>query len=172
MACTLDAEIGGIDSNSYATIEEADTYHATILYSDAWDTATDDAKCRALVSATRMLDTWFDWVGTVASSEQRLLWPRDGAYGPNGYLHTTDEIPELIIWATAEQARALLLSDRSADSEVETQGLKSLTAGSVQLEFSENVKAKPIPDAVMSMASFYARPRTVSGSGTVHMYRA
>jgi hypothetical protein len=170
VACAIDATVGGDDANSYATIAEADIYHESHPYSAVWDAATSDQKCRALVTATRLLDTWFEWVGSAASSGQRLLWPRDGAYGPNGYLHLTDELPTRIVEATAELARQLLISDRTADSEIASQAITSLRAGSVALTFGQAV-AKPVPDSVMAMVSFYGVRRSGDG-GTPHLYRA
>jgi hypothetical protein len=171
MACVIVATSGSVTANSYATIAEADLYFETHPYSSVWDDASDDEKCRALVTATRLLDTWYEWNGIVSSSTQALLWPRQDAYGPNGYLHLSNEIPERIVQATAELAKALLVSDRTADSDLQTQGITSLRAGSVALTF-QNAMAKPIPDAVDALVSVYGRRRSVSGSGTVHLYRA
>lgn len=171
MACAIVATVGSETANSYGTIAEANAYFESHPYPDTWANASTDEKCRALVTATRLLDTWYEWEGVVASSSQALLWPRDAAYAPNGFLHTTDEIPERIKQATFELAKALLVSDRTADSDIESQGITSIKAGSVALTF-QNARAKPIPDAVEALVSFYGRRRTVSGSGTVHLYRA
>lgn len=180
---------GDVDANSYATLEAADDYHAGHLYADAWDDASDDRKNRALVMATRMLDTWFDWIGEVASIEQALLWPRRSVLRPNrtipgasdiwpwhslqsGLLESSAAVPTRIVEATAELARSLLVADRTADSDVETQGLRSLTAGPVRLDFAASVLAKPLPDMVVAMVSPYGRLRMRSGSGTVTLLRA
>ena len=188
MGCVIDATAKGEFSNSYATIAEADAYHETHPYASAWENAGDDEKCRALVTATRLLDVWFDWYGSITSLAQRLSWPRSGVLRPNiadGAVGTIDnpwhepfavqldpdEIPDLLIESTSELARQLLVSDRTADSDTETQGLKSIKAGPVALEFG-TVVAKPIPDAVMVMASQLGRPHSRSGSGAVTMYRA
>ena len=72
--------------------------------------------------------------------------------------------------AYAELARHLLTSDRTADSDVETQGITSLQAGPVSLTFGAAV-AKPNPDAVMVMCARLGRPRSRTGSGSVQLYR-
>jgi hypothetical protein len=171
MACTIEATPGHASANSYATIAEGNTYHENHLYASSWDDADDDTKCRALVMATRLLDTWFEWTtGLPASGTQALLWPRDAAYGPNGYEHDDDEIPVLVKEATIEWARHLIAGDRTADSDIETQGISALKAGSVFLQFRSGVSAKPVPDAVQAKASHYGRMRG-RGGGAVTVLR-
>ncbi len=187
MAITIIATPSAPDANSYATMAESDAYHATHPYSTTWDEADEDQKARALVTATRQLDTWYDWAGSITTLEQALLWPRRGVYRPgatayNGSMSTddwhepfgillpADEIPVRIREATAELARQLLDGDRTADSDLETQGLTSLKAGPVFMQFRQT-SAKPIPDAVASMVSPLGTPRTKSGSGAISMYR-
>jgi hypothetical protein len=167
MACALIATAGADNANSYATIAAGDTYFESHPYPDTWDSAGEDEKCRALARATKMLDEWFEWYGDVASSDQALLWPRDGVYGPNGYEEASDAIPTRIEEATIELASALLASDRTADSE--TESLKALTAGPVSIQF-RSTTAKPIPDAVMVKVSVYGTKRSSTG-GAVHLYR-
>lgn len=171
---TLDSTIGGVSANSNASIEEAQDYVDTLVpdtLAEAWNDGGAEAQANALIMATRLLDTWFDWCGFVASSSQALLWPRSGVTGPNGYLVPTDEIPARIVEATAELARQLLAGDRISDSDAETNSLKSLKAGPVELAFG-SVVAKPIPDAVMVMASAFGTVRGRYGSGTVTLRRA
>ncbi len=171
----LDSTVGGEAANSNASLEQAQAYMDTLVplsLADAWNDAGEEEQNAALISATRQLDTWFEWYGFVASSSQMLLWPRSGVVGLNGYLVSTSVIPQGIIDATAELARQMLTSDRVSDSDIESSGLKSLVAGPVELVFSENVVAKPIPDSVMVMASRYGTLRGRSGSGTVHLFRA
>lgn len=170
MACTIQATAGHVSANSYATIAEGDTYFQSHLYYTNWENVGDDEKCRALQTATRMLDYWFEWQGVAASSSQALLWPRDGVMGRNGYELASDTIPTEIKEATFELALMLLGSNQEADSPTETQGLKSLTAGPVSMTFASAI-AKPIPDAVMVRASWFGTVRSRSG-GSVRMYRA
>ena len=110
------------------------------------------------------------WQGSTASAGQSLLWPRDGVVGPNGYEEASDAIPTLIVQATCELARALLLSDRTADSDLETQKIKRIKAGSVELEFGQAV-AKPIPDAVQMMVQPYIVSKRGTASGAVSVLR-
>jgi hypothetical protein len=106
----------------------------------------------------------------VASSSQALLWPRDMAYGPNGYELDSTTVPAAIRDACIEWARQLISADRTADSDTETQGITALKAGSVFLQFRQGVVAKPVPDMVQSMLSHYGRLRSRSG-GAVDIHR-
>jgi len=164
MACTIDATVGGAAANSYCTIAEGTAYHETHPYATVWEDAGDDERCRALQTATRLLDQWYEWTGVAVGSTQALLWPRIDVIGPNGYLEASDAIPTRLRDATAELARQLLAGDRTADSDIETQGLKSLKAGSVELAFSGAAVGKVIPDAVAGFVSVYGRLRGRSGA--------
>ncbi len=171
---TLDATTGGASANSYASIAEAQVYMDTLVPStliETWDSAGEEDQGKALQMATRLLDTWFEWYGFVSSTDQALLWPRSGVIDRNGYEVPTDEVPQGIVDATSELARQLLAGDRTADSDIEANKLKSLKAGPVELTFGGGVSSKPVPDAVMVMASFYGTLRSRSGGGTVHLYR-
>src|SRR5262245_40871921 len=122
--------------------------------------------------ATRLLDEGFDWQGFVVSSDQALLWPRTGVVAPNGYLEPSDAIPVRVVQATSELARQLLVGgDRTADSDVETQKLKRVKAGSVEVEFGSGVTGKPIPDAVAALVGVYGKKTSPSG-GAVTVLRA
>jgi Putative DnaT-like ssDNA binding protein len=167
MACAIVATAGAVNANSYATIAEGNTYHLNHLYGTDWDDADDDTKCRALIMATRLLDQTYDWYGSASSQTQALLWPRSAVGGRNGSLLANDTIPADIRDGTIEQARLLIISDRTADSETGVQGLKSLTAGPVSLEFTGVTSSKPISDSVDGFVGFYGSRRIGSGARVV-----
>lgn len=188
---TLDAEPLSLTANSYSTVQEAQDYMDTLVpesMTETWDAAGNDLQSRALMMATRLLDTWFDWFGAVHNPNQPLLWPRLGVIKPGlaedvsgsvenpwgepfAVLLNSTTVPLRIKQATAELARQLLAEDRTADSDLETQRLASLTAGPVKLDFRGGVAAKPIPDAVMVICSSLGRVRTRTGSASVTMHR-
>jgi hypothetical protein len=60
-------------------------------------------------------------------------------------IHT---VPVEIQQATAEYARQLLVSDRTADSAIQTQGITAVKAGPVSVDFKDSVFAKAVPDSV------------------------
>jgi hypothetical protein len=150
MALVLVATPGSASANTYATLAEADAYHEARLHTEDWDEATDEDKDKALVMATRLLDSMYDWAEFPATTTQALQWPRSGILAANKLENVpSTEIPLELKHATAELARQFLAEDRSLDSDVESQGLLGLDAGSVSLRFKDNVPApKVIPDAV------------------------
>lgn len=152
MAITLDATVGGANSNTYCTLAEANTYHEGFPQPDEWLANIDDYRNRALATATRLLDEYMEWEGFVMTETQALLWPRTGALYKNGYFIPDDIIPKELKNAVAEFARQLLVQERTADFDIETQRLTALTAGPVTMKFDQNkIQAKVIPDAVLSM---------------------
>jgi hypothetical protein len=149
MALVIDATPAGLASNSYATLAEADQYHVERLHSEVWDDSDDATKNAALVMATRLMDSMLLWAEYPTTVEQALQWPRSGMLSANQqYEIDPFEIPIELKRATAEFARQLITSDTSANSDIETQGIASLSAGGVSLSFREDVKAKVVPDAV------------------------
>lgn len=154
MAVTIVATPAAANANSYCTLAEANTYHESHPYSSTWDAATDDEKNRALVTATRLLDEQYTWEGEAANDTQALQWPREAVLD-HLQLSYIDEavIPSRLKDATAEFARQVLAGNRMADSDVETQGISSFSAGSVSFSFREDVDASAYvtPVAVRNM---------------------
>jgi len=152
---TLVATPSASNANSYCTVAEADTYHDEHLYADEWTGAATATKTVALIMATRTLESKYDWAGWPTQSVdegQVLAWPRNSLVDIDK-LSTLDEssIPDQIKWATAELARNLISSNRTADSDIETQGITSLSAGPISLSFKDSVKAKVMPDFVKAL---------------------
>ncbi len=129
MALTLVKEdgMGKTDANSYADVAEGDAYFEGHLYASAWTAATSDTKAAALVMATRLVDSQFQFKGFRAHEEQALQWPRERCPDPDRNLVTStplspvltsyvpsDEVPRGVAWAVCEMARELLIADRTA----------------------------------------------------------
>jgi hypothetical protein len=129
MALTLIKEdgTGRADANSYASAADCDGYHDGHLYATAWTAATQAKKEAALVMATRLIDSQFQFNGFRAHSEQALQWPREKCPDPDASLLTIsvlgwvgdnfvepDLVPAAVAQATCEMARELLIADRTA----------------------------------------------------------
>ena len=126
MALTLIKEdgTGKVDANSYATAADGDAYHDGHLYATAWTSATQARKEAALVMATRLIGSQFQFRGFRAHSEQALQWPRTecpdpdrgsvawGVRGPECV--EPDVVPPAVVAATCELGRELLIADRTA----------------------------------------------------------
>ena len=105
MAATIDATIKGSSANSYVTLAEANSYFETVPSSTNWDNKSDDNKNRALIAATRWIDTLV-YYGDRCDVSQALKVPRNNYQVDGGELACT-AIPNNIKYAQYELARAL-----------------------------------------------------------------
>ncbi|HOF72330.1 MAG TPA: hypothetical protein PLV05_02170 [Verrucomicrobiota bacterium] len=129
MALTLVKEDGTRKSgaNSYAAVADGDAYFEGHLYAAVWTSANAVTKAAALVMATRLVDTQFQFYGYRASETQGLQWPRERCPDPDrpavsGEAQTPvlsgfvpgDVVPRGVVSAVCEMARELLIVDRTA----------------------------------------------------------
>ena len=111
MAATITATLSSASANSYVTLAEANTYFETVPDSSTWTNKTDDQKNRALIAATRWIDT-FVFYGDRCDNGQALKFPRNNYKVDDVELACTS-IPSNIKYAQYELARALA-NDTSA----------------------------------------------------------
>ncbi len=129
MSLTVIKETGAglADANSYASVADGDAYFEGHLYATAWAGATSTTKAAALVMATRLVDTQFQFNGYRTSETQALQWPRERCPDPDRNLVTStplspvltnfvpsDLVPQGVAFAVCEMARELLIADRTA----------------------------------------------------------
>jgi hypothetical protein len=129
MALTLTKEdgTGKVDANSYADVADGDAYFEGHLYGTAWTAATATTKAAALVMATRLVDSQFQFNGFRAHETQALQWPRERCPDPDRNLVTSTPlspvltnfvasavVPKGVADAVCEMARELLIADRTA----------------------------------------------------------
>ena len=105
MTASIDATISGANANSFVTLDEANNYFATVPESSTWDDKTVDQKKRALISATRWIDS-FVYFGDRCDQNQALKFPRNN-YQVDGVELACTLIPQNIKYAQYELARAL-----------------------------------------------------------------
>jgi hypothetical protein len=124
-----------LNTNSYVTIADADTYFETRIDSAEWETADDETKEQALVTATQLIDERH-WIGAAVSSSQALAWPRKDAiyYDPRMGQQITianDEVPSQVKIAVYEQALHLVQNEDLIAQKVQT--FESISVGSIRL---------------------------------------
>jgi len=105
VTASIDATISGANANSFVTLDEANNYFATVPDSSTWDDKTVDQKKRALISATRWIDS-FVYFGDRCDQGQALKFPRNNYQVDDVELSCTT-IPNNIKYAQYELARAL-----------------------------------------------------------------
>jgi hypothetical protein len=138
--------VGRSDANAYASIADGDAYHDGHLYAGAWTAASADNKAKALVFATRLIDSQFQFGGTRVNERQALQWPRQDCHDPDadgwsGGTVPENVVPKAVVQATCEMARELLITDRTAAPPGE--GLKYQNVGTTQTGY-EKSDARPI----------------------------
>lgn len=155
---------GSASANAYVSVAGADAYTENLPLAAVrlvWTAATSDDKIRAILTATRLIDRTFEFAGYRVSTTQALAWPRvfslptsygygtgTGWYAP--YYIDPLTIPDQVKDATAEYARQLLESDRTADVSVSAATIKKLKADVIEIEYRDDAAmvGKPVPDAV------------------------
>jgi hypothetical protein len=147
---TIDATVGGADSNSYVTAAEADAYFDERLQSAHWTGEADaDVKAQALIQATRRLDT-FRFGGLKVAEGQALKWPRIEAYDDDGY--EFDGIPTVVKHATFEAALWLLGANADGTDAFGKSGLEQFRrakVGPLDVEMRHGHTQDQLPPHVM-----------------------
>ena len=140
MAAAIHATLKGSNSNSYVTLNEADLYFETVPDSTTWDNKTDDQKNRALISATRWIDS-LNFYGDRCDADQALSWPRNNYHVDRVEL-TCSAIPADIKYATYELARALANDTDSITGTTGDTGLyEAVKLGELEVKYNTSSQA-------------------------------
>ncbi len=165
---------GGTDSNSYATLAEANTFHTERLHNAAWTSASDATKEAAMIWATLLIDSNILWHGIRATEEQALDWPRYGMYDKDGYSVDSDIVPKQVKDAESELAFLLIVEDRTLSNDPKNAGVKKADVGSLSLEMSDVYKKAVLsPSVVTYIQEFgdFAGVGSTSSSGVIYTER-
>ena len=196
MALTLVKEDGtGLsNANSYASVAEGDAYFEGHLYATAWTGASAGSKAAALVMATRLVDSQYQFNGVRANEGQALQWPRERCPDPDRNLVTSslqspvlssfvpnDEVPAGVASAVCEMARELLIVDRTAAppgegiSSTQTSTASHDSAGGSSSQSSTTYSkedTRPIVSRVAQAMLAKYGALIQGGSGSVRLVRA
>ena len=66
-----------VGTNSYATVDESDTYFADRFGGEVWIALTSTLKAQLLISATDIQDSSFSWFNSKTDDDQSLEQPRN-----------------------------------------------------------------------------------------------
>ena len=135
VAATINATVKDANANSYVTLTEANTYFETVPDSSTWTNKTDDQKNRALISATRWIDS-FVYYGDRCDDGQALKFPRNN-YQVDGVELACSKIPINIKYAQYELARALANDSEAMTGNVGTDGnIEEVKLGDIQVKYN------------------------------------
>lgn len=172
MAVEIIKETGSIveGANSYASLDDADSYFETRLNSSTYTLATDDIKKTSLIQATRAIDNYLTHRGYKIHTNQPLAYPRTGVENIELYNEYKHVFPESkLIEAVCELALHMLSDERLVESSLN--GIKSLKiAGSIELVAGELTEDSIIPNHIYRILSEYASKKG-SNAGNIKTYR-
>ena len=135
MAATINATIKSETANSYVTLTEANRYFETVPDSSTWTDKTDDQKNRALISATRWIDT-FVYQGDRCDENQALKFPRTN-YQVDRVELSCSTIPLNIKYAQYELARALANDTDAMTGNLGTDGnFSEVKLGDIEVKYN------------------------------------
>lgn len=146
--------IGTDEYDAYVAVEDVDSYANGSLTASAWDSLIPDDKARAIVTATRWIDS-VCWKGEKIDPSQPLEWPRTV-----GNLRNIEQAAIVLAVLVAADPE---VADKSMGLVVEAgAGVKRLKAGSVELEYFREMnfqvykgRVDPFPAGVMRLVSAY-----------------
>lgn len=104
----------------YVNLDEANEYFSTRLNVDAWASASDADKEKALIMATKAIDRQ-PLKGQKTDPSQLLAFPR----------YPDTEIPEAVKEACCEEALALLERGNSQRRKLQQEGVQSFSLGNM-----------------------------------------
>ena len=171
MAATIDATIKGANANSYVTLAEADAYFETVPSSTQWDNKQDDKKNRALISATRWIDS-FVYYGDRCDDGQALKFPRNN-YQVDGVELSCDLIPQNIKYAQYELARALANETDAMTGNTGTDGnIEEVKLGDIQVKYNTTSQGTGTVNNIMDKYPWlqsYLGAYMLGGAGSFQM---
>lgn len=167
---TVDAGVGASTANSYVTVAEADAYFDSAYCRSLWLSAEVDVKERLVISASRYLDQFIEWVGFRNDPIQSMAWPRKMA-DIHGYLFPHNEIPRTVKEAVFELAYHMLSS--GAPISFEAQVVDRVKVGPIDVEFTNGAIDDGLPSFIEDLIGAFGSPMKKSKNTiqTVALYR-
>jgi hypothetical protein len=144
----VNATAGSPTADSYATVAEGTAYFANHLYATGWTAAVLDTHERSLKTATRLLDSYFKWLGIRTYNTQALGFPRTGLFRDTTIAVDSTTIPPEIRNATIEFAQWLIANNPYVENEIVVQGITEIKVATIQLKFKDVIEGRLIPDFI------------------------
>ena len=186
MAISIDATVGGASANSYITLSEANSTIEGLIIDDdvqAWISATDDNKNRALFTAAVRVDRE-RFLGARVTNTQALQWPRTGVRKPDTYINTyatgfpfritTDYFTDTEIPEQVKKAQAILAvylnNNRDGLGLSGLEDFKNVKIGN--LDATPNFYGSVGADRVPPLFERYFTGLRISGPGNIAIKRS
>ena len=171
MAATINATIKSETANSYVTLSESNDYFDTSPDSSTWTNKTDDQKKRALISATRWIDTLV-FYGDRCDESQALKFPRKN-YQVDRVELSCSTIPNNIKYAQYELARALANDTDAITGTTGKDGnFEEVRLGDIQVKYNTASQGTGAINNIMDVYPWlqsYLGAYMLGGAGTFQM---
>jgi len=152
MALEIDAALSGLNSNSYVTLAEAESYFAARLHAASWISAANDSKAQALITACRHIescrlrvDRQVSTMFSPARSDQVLSFPRLRDVNASG----AHIIPPRVRDAQCEEALALLSfgAEQERRAALQAGGVTSFSTDGLSEGYGAGAPSHPVAGA-------------------------
>lgn len=148
MSNIIDATIGGANSNSYATLAEAEAYLGAKIVNPDWNGLANEDKNGLLISAARQLDLLY-YQGSVVTETQALQWPRYGMVDRHGWSVLSTEIPTDLKSAQIELAYSLALGNYLLEPDTSATEFSRVAIGDLDVTYRDvPVTATSLPKVI------------------------
>lgn len=136
-----------VGEDTYISVADTDTYWTEHPGGSNWTAAGDTDKEAALRQATQYVDKKYTWVGVHPGTlSQNLSWPRLDAIDRHG--RTRTGTPQEVKDATAYMAEQVLADTGVLNPKDRGGQIKSVAAGSVNVEWEEGANSQKTYDYV------------------------
>tara|TARA_B100000886_G_scaffold307142_1_gene239988 strand:+ start:312 stop:842 length:531 start_codon:yes stop_codon:yes gene_type:complete len=171
VAATIIATLKSETANSYVTLTEANSYFETVPDSSTWTDKTDDQKNRALISATRWIDT-FVFQGDRCDEDQALKFPRTN-YQIDRVELSCSTIPLNIKYAQYELARALANDTDAMTGNTGTDGnFSEVKLGDIEVKYNTASQGTGLVNNILDVYPWlqsYLGAYILGGAGSFQM---
>ncbi len=171
MAATITATLSSATANSYVTLAEANIYFETVPDSSTWTNKSDDNKNRALIAATRWIDSLV-FYGDRCDNGQALKFPRNN-YEVDDVELNCSLIPNNIKYAQYELARALANDTEAMTGNIGTAGnFEEVKLGDIQVKYNTESQGTGSVNNIMDVYPWlqsYLGAYILGGAGSFQM---
>lgn len=146
MSLIVETGIGLSNADSYVSVSDSNSYISSSFFPGDWTTKSDYDKERLLKTATRYLDSFYDFKGDKTVSSSALRWPRSGVFDADGIPVGENTIPDRLKCAVIELA--IYLVSNNLLEEQDSRGIKDLKVDVIEITFERSEKSWKMPNTV------------------------
>ena len=156
-------------ANSFASLADADAYHAARL-TEAWaDSLAGDKKEAAMIRATDWRNRKVRWEGCKTTRKQRIAWPRTGVATQDGPV-PSDEVPAEVVEACCELAGFFVEQDYLAPLD-RGGDIASLSVDVISIAYNGTAPAETVFPSLSGLLAGLGTVNTGKGGGIMEVGR-